>query len=138
MELIFAGKILIIIFIIFLVRMAIDGPFIFSTGNKHVIEIVDFKFNKNHLKIKKGDKVSFVNKDQIRYTITNEHPLIPNSKILYKRDKFEHIFNHDFGKVEFNTSLYKGVEPIIIEQEKTFVKKPYFKQLLNIFKSLFI
>ena len=137
MKITFAGKIIIIIFIIFMIRMAIDGPFIFSTGNKHVINIVNFKFDKNELKIKKGDKVVFVNKDQIRYNIVNDNDLIPNSKILYQRDQYAHTFNHDFDRVEFNTSLYNNVEPVIITQDKTFVKKSYFEHIKETIMGLF-
>jgi len=137
MDITFPGKILIIVFIVLLFKMINDGPFIYATGTKHVVEMLNFKFDKNYLKIKKGDTVVFVNKDQIRHNVVNDNDLIINSPLLYQYDKYEHTFNHDFDKVVFSSTLYEHIESVTIENEKPFVKKSFIQQIINNFKRLF-
>lgn len=132
MEVLFAGKIIIILFIIFMIRMAIVGPFIYNTGKTHYIDLLNFKFEKTDLKIKLGDTIIFTNMDQIRWNVINDNDLIPNSDLLYQYDRYTYTFNIDFDTVTFNTSLYENVVPLVVTQQKEFKRKSYFRQILDI------
>lgn len=127
------GKIIFIAFIFFLVEMIKKGPFIFQTGKKYFINILDLEFDQKSLDIKTGDTVVWTNYDLIRHTVINNFPDIPNSNILFPFDKYEHTFNRP-GVVQFKSSLYDNMRNMSINIEQTIKRDSYYKQLFsNIF-----
>lgn len=127
------GKIIFIAFIFFLAEMIKQGPFIFQTGKKYFINILDLEFSKKNLDIKTGDTVVWTNYDLIRHTIINNFPDIPNSNMLFPFDKYQHTFNKS-GIVHFKSSLYDKMRNMTINVEQTIKRDSYYKQLIsNIF-----
>ena len=110
------GYLVLFIFIIFMIQMINDGPFVFLSGTKHFVNINDLAFDIKNLNIKKGDTVVFTNYDQIRHTVINDDGKINNSDILYEYDKYTHTFHRE-GTFTFYSSLYENMEKMVVNVE---------------------
>lgn len=134
------GYLILIIFIIFLLHMIKEGPFIFQTGTKYFIPITDLNFDVNNITIKKGDTIEFVNYDQIRHTVITDDQIIKNSDLLFQYDIYKHTFRRE-GIFTFKSSLYKNMDPIIVTVEETPKGRSFyneiFSNIINFIKELF-
>lgn len=126
----FFGYLILIIFIIFLLTMIRQGPYIFERGTNYFINISDLKFNINELYIKKGDTIEFINYDQIRHTVVNDEPTIPNSDLLYQYDNYKHTFRKE-GNFIFYSSLYPKMKPITIIVEETIKGRDFYSEIYD-------
>ena len=130
------GKIILIAFLFFMAEMIKQGPFIFQSGKKHFINILDLEFDKKKLNIKTGDTVVWTNKDLIRHSFINDFPDIPNSGMLFPFDKYQHTFNKQ-GSVQFKSSLYKNMLDMNIHLDKDLkeilITNKYFQTSLTLF-----
>ena len=107
-------------FIILLFMRLKSGPYIYQSSQKHYINIINHKFDKNKLNIKKGDTIVFINKDQIRHTIITDNNFINNSPILFQNDFWEVDLVTDSKKVIFKSSLYNNMNNVVINIEEIF------------------
>ena len=124
----FFGYLILIIFIIFLLQMIKEGPFIFQTGKRYFIDIKDIQFNINKLYIKKGDTLEIINYDQFRHSIVTKDNIIPNSGLLYQYDRYSHTFNRN-GTFIFSSSLYNKMEDLIIIVEEPIKGNNYYNEI---------
>lgn len=122
------GYLFLFIFIMFMIQMINEGPFILHSGNKHFVNISDLKFDIDRLNITKGDTVVWTNYDQIRHTITNDSPKINNSEILYQYDKFTYIF-HQEGEFTFYSSLYDNMETMTVFVKKSLKGRNFYGEI---------
>ncbi|SVD60195.1 uncharacterized protein METZ01_LOCUS413049, partial [marine metagenome] len=93
------GVICIILFILYLIKVLKNGPYItnFGKGDSsrvHIIKInkanlvtkfgnaILSQFNPSNINIKMGDTVKFINEDVLRHTVEIGNENIPNSNIL--------------------------------------------------------
>ena len=124
------GKIIFIAFIFFLAEMIKQGPFIFQSGKKYFINILDLEFDRKNLDIKTGDTVVWTNYDLIRHSVINNFPDIPNSNMLFPFDKYEHTFNKP-GVVQFKSSLYDNMRDMTVNVEQLIKRDSYYKELFS-------
>lgn len=61
----------------------------------HIIEIKDFKFIPSHVKLSRGDKVIWINRDTIPHNIVNRKNEATLSPTLTKGDKFSYIIKEN-------------------------------------------
>lgn len=57
------------------------------------LQIKDFAFSNNELRIKKGDSVTWTNLDTAGHTITSDSGEELNSKLLSRNENYQHTFN---------------------------------------------
>ena len=122
------GYLVAIIFVIFMLNMINKGPFIFQRGVKHFVNIKDIQFDVNELTIKQGDTVVFTNYDQFRHSIITDDLVIPNSKLLFEFDTFQHTFNRE-GKFVFSSSLYNKMDDLTITVEETLKGRQFYDEI---------
>ena len=122
------GYLFLFIFVLFMIQMVNDGPFIFHSGTKHFVNIDDLQFDIKKLNIKKGDTVVFTNYDQIRHTIINDNQKMNNSEMLYQYDKYSYTF-HQEGSFEFYSSLYENMERIVVNVEKSLKGRSFYGEI---------
>ena len=125
------GVICIILFILYLIKVLKNGPYItnFGKGDSsrvHVIKInkanlvtkfgkaILSQFNPSNINIKMGDTVKFINKDVLRHTVEIGNENLPNSKILQPGDEFNVTINQE-DDIPFRSSLYKDMNRGLIE-----------------------
>ena len=125
------GVICIILFILYLIKVLKNGPYItnFSKGDSsrvHIIKInkanlvtkfgkaILSQFNPSNINIKMGDTVKFINKDVLRHTVEIGNENLPNSKILQPGDEFNVTINQE-DDIPFRSSLYKDMNRGLIE-----------------------
>ena len=128
------GYLFLFIFVIFMVQMINDGPFIFHSGTKHFVNIIDMEsdigFDIKSLNIKKGDTVVWTNYDQIRHTVINDDGKINNSEVLYKYDKYSHVFDRE-GTFTFYSSLYENMDKMVVNVGKSLKGKNFYSEIGN-------
>lgn len=61
----------------------------------HIIEIKGFKFVPSHVKLSRGDKVVWINRDSIAHNIVDRKGDITLSPTLAKGDEFSFIIKQD-------------------------------------------
>lgn len=71
-----------------------------NTNNKkepktHTVTIFQMKFDPEHLDVKKGDKVIWINKDLVPHDVTQEPDKKWTSGVLQKDKKWSMIINED-------------------------------------------
>ena len=130
MELEFFGYIILLMFVIFMLQMINEGPFIFKSGNIHYVNIKEMKFDIEKLVIKKGDTVVWTNYDQFRHTVINDSPSINKSDILYEYDKYMHTFNST-DTIKLRSSLYKNMPEMIIYVQDITKGKSFYNEIIN-------
>jgi len=125
------GVICIILFILYLIKVLKNGPYItnFGKGNSSRIHIIKInkvnlvtklgnailsQFNPSNINIKMGDTVKFINKDVLRHTVEIGNENIPNSNILQPGDEFNVVINQE-DDIPFRSSLYKDMNRGLIE-----------------------
>jgi plastocyanin len=125
------GVICIILFILYLIKVLKNGPYItnFSKGDSsrvHVIKInkanlvtkfgkaILSQFNPSNINIKMGDTVKFINNDVLRHTVEIANENLPNSNILQPGDEFNVTINQE-DDIPFRSSLYKDMNRGLIE-----------------------
>lgn len=123
-------------FILILYMRLKSGPYIYDSSETYYINIKDHKFDTTNLKIKRGDKLVFINKDQIRHTIKNDNNYIENSPILFQNDTWEITLNGNSKNVVFESSLYSNMNSVSVEIEDIFkdttAYNQFRKNLLNL------
>ena len=77
------------------------------------IKNLAFDTHESTVKINVGDTIEFKNNDEVRHTIISTSPYIPNSRLLYPKDKF-HITFWVKGTYSLFSSLYNNMKPINI------------------------
>ncbi len=125
------GVICIILFILYLIKVLKNGPYItnFGKGDSsrvHIIKInkanlvtkfgnaILSQFNPSNINIKMGDTVKFINEDVLRHTVEIGNENIPNSNILQSGDEFNVTINQE-DDIPFRSSLYKDMNRGLIE-----------------------
>ena len=125
------GVICIILFILYLIKVLKNGPYItnFGKGDSsrvHIIKInkanlvtkfgnaILSQFNPSNINIKMGDTVKFINKDVLRHTVEIGNENLPNSNILQPGDEFNVTINQE-DDIPFRSSLYKDMNRGLIE-----------------------
>jgi hypothetical protein len=125
------GVICIIFFILYLIKVLKNGPYItnFGKGDSSRIHIIKIKkanlvtkfgnailsqFDPSNINIKMGDTVKFINEDVLRHTVEIGSEKIPNSNILQSGDEFNVIINQE-DDIPFRSSLYKDMNRGLIE-----------------------
>ena len=125
------GVICIIFFILYLIKVLKNGPYItnFGKGDSTRIHIIKIKkanlvtkfgnailsqFDPSNINIKMGDTVKFINEDVLRHTVEIGNENIPNSNILQSGDEFNVIINQE-DDIPFRSSLYKDMNRGLIE-----------------------
>ena len=124
------GYLFLFIFILFMLQMIKEGPFIFLTGTKHFVNIKDLDFDIKKLNIKNGDSVVWTNYDQIRHTVINDDGKINNSEILYEYDKYTHTFHRE-GNYKFYSSLYDNMDSMTVNVEKSLKGKNFYGEIFG-------
>jgi hypothetical protein len=125
------GVICIIFFILYLIKVLKNGPYItnFGKGDSSRFHIIKIKkanlvtkfgnailsqFDPSNISIKMGDTVKFINEDVLRHTVEIGNENIPNSNILQSGDEFNVIINQE-DDIPFRSSLYKDMNRGLIE-----------------------
>jgi len=125
------GVICIILFILYLIKVLKNGPYItnFGKGDSSRIHIIKIKkanlvskfgnailsqFNPSNINIKMGDTVKFINTDVLRHTVEIGNENLPNSNILQPGDEFNLTINQE-NDIPFRSSLYKDMNRGLIE-----------------------
>jgi len=125
------GVICIILFILYLIKVLKNGPYItnFGKGDSSRVHIIKIKkanlvtkfgnailsqFNPSNINIKMGDTVKFINKDVLRHTVEIGNENLPNSNILQPGDEFNVTINQE-DDIPFRSSLYKDMNRGLIE-----------------------
>ena len=125
------GVICIIFFILYLIKVLKNGPYItnFGKGDSSRIHIIKIKkanlvtkfgnailsqFDPSNINIKMGDTVKFINEDVLRHTVEIGNENIPNSNILQSGDEFNVTINQE-DDIPFRSSLYKDMNRGLIE-----------------------
>ena len=125
------GVICIIFFILYLIKVLKNGPYImnFGKGDSSRVHIIKIKkanlvtkfgnailsqFDPSNINIKMGDTVKFINEDVLRHTVEIGNENIPNSNILQSGDEFNVIINQE-DDIPFRSSLYKDMNRGLIE-----------------------
>jgi hypothetical protein len=125
------GVICIIFFILYLIKVLKNGPYImnFGKGDSSRVHIIKIKkanlvtkfgnailsqFDPSNINIKMGDTVKFINEDVLRHTVEIGSEKIPNSNILQSGDEFNVIINQE-DDIPFRSSLYKDMNRGLIE-----------------------
>ena len=67
----------------------VDGP------TTHTVTIIGMKFDPANLKVKKGDKVVWINKDIVPHDVTEEAHKKWTSGVLQKGEKWSKTINED-------------------------------------------
>lgn len=124
------GYVILILFIIFMLQMVREGPFIFEKGTTHYIQIKDLKFNITELKIKQGDTVEIINFEQFRHSIIVDDPTINNSELMLQYDKYRHTFNKE-GTFVFKSSLYDNMNTLTVIVEETTKGRAFYGEILT-------
>ena len=124
------GYLFIFIFIIFMIQMINNGPFIFHSGTKHFVNINDLNFDIKQLSIKKGDTVVWTNYDQIRHTVITDSQKINNSDVLFQYDKYTHVFQQE-GSFEFRSSFYENMDNMYVNVEKSLKGRNFYDEIGN-------
>ena len=110
----FIGYLVIIMLLFFLYNASEKGSFIFENNKQHNIEIHRDHFKPNKIIVDMGDEVTWISYDFVlRHTVVNDDPLLRNSEILTRGDKFKIIFDRP-GDYIFYSSLYPEFEKGII------------------------
>ncbi len=81
-------KRLMLLIVVSLTVLSSTGAYACDHQVEHVIEIKGFEFVPATLKVEKGDKVTWVNKDSIAHNIVNRENQETLSQTLAKGDKF--------------------------------------------------
>ena len=125
------GVICIILFILYLIKVLKNGPYITNFGKDdssrvHIIKIkktnlvtkfgnaILSQFDPSNISIKMGDTVKFINEDVLRHTVEIGNENIPNSNILQPGDEFNVTINQE-DDIPFRSSLYKDMNRGLIE-----------------------
>jgi hypothetical protein len=125
------GVICIILFILYLIKVLKNGPYItnFGKGDSSRVHIIKIKkanlvtkfgnailsqFDPSNISIKMGDTVKFINKDVLRHTVEIGNENLPNSNILQPGDEFNVTINQE-DDIPFRSSLYKDMNRGLIE-----------------------
>jgi len=125
------GVICIILFILYLIKVLKNGPYItnFGKGDSSRVHIIKIKkanlvtkfgnailsqFDPSNISIKMGDTVKFINKDVLRHTVEIGNENLPNSNILQSGDEFNVTINQE-DDIPFRSSLYKDMNRGLIE-----------------------
>ena len=125
------GVICIILFILYLIKVLKNGPYItnFGKGDSSRFHIIKIKkanlvtkfgnailsqFDPSNISIKMGDTVKFINKDVLRHTVEIGNENLPNSNILQPGDEFNVTINQE-DDIPFRSSLYKDMNRGLIE-----------------------
>jgi len=125
------GVICIILFILYLIKVLKNGPYItnFGKGDSSRFHIIKIKkanlvtkfgnailsqFDPSNISIKMGDTVKFINEDVLRHTVEIGNENIPNSNILQSGDEFNVTINQE-DDIPFRSSLYKDMNRGLIE-----------------------
>ncbi len=124
------GYLFLFMFIIFMVQMIKEGPFIYISGTKHFVNIKGLQFDIKNLNIKNGDTVVWTNYDQIRHTVVNDDGKINNSNILYEYDKYTHTFRRE-GTFKFYSSLYDNMDKMTVNVGKSLKGKNFYGEILS-------
>jgi len=124
----FAKFFIIILFLIYLYNRLDKGPYISQSGKIWVILIQNHNFDKSSLKIKKGDIIEFINKDQIRHTIKTNNLNVENSPILFQNDTWQYQSNNE-NDIIFESSLYNNMNKIVIKTINNNTEKSLKKQM---------
>lgn len=83
------------------------------TYKEYSIEIKDFSFSHEELKIKQGDSVTWTNKDSVKHTVTSDSGLILSSPLLSKDQKYSKIFSQK-GTFTYHCELHPYMKASII------------------------
>ena len=66
-------------------------PSTIAEGNQVIIK--DFSFNPGEINVKIGDKVTWINNDNVKHTVTSDSGDELNSELFGNGEKYEHVFN---------------------------------------------
>ena len=88
--------IVVVLLSIFSMAKACDEP-MKNEPRQHIIEIKNFAFVPAQVKVAKGDKVIWINRDTIPHNIVNQKNAHVLSKTLEKGDKFTFIVQKDMN-----------------------------------------
>lgn len=113
----FIGIFLFRSFIIFLVTDYKPPTNIKKNNIIHEVILKDLAFEPMELKIKKNDIVRFINKDNVRHSLTFEDERIDNTPILKSGDsfmiRFKEVDNYEYKTIYTETS---GLGSIVVEE----------------------
>lgn len=77
------------------------------------IEIKNFAFNPNEVKIKKGETLTWTNYDSTPHTVTSDSRNELNSETLNKGDKYSHTFS-EIGTFDYHCNFHTGMKGKVI------------------------
>jgi len=145
------GVICIIIFILYLIKVLKNGPYITNFNKNDASRIHIIKINKANLvtkfgkailsqfhpiniNINMGDTVKFINNDVLRHTVEIGNENIPNSNILQPGDEFNITIDKE-DDIPFRSSLYENMQRGLIEviprkKGSDFIKQSIFGKYL--------
>ena len=124
------GYVIMILFVVFMLQMVREGPFIFERGTTHFIQLTNMNFNVTDLSIKQGDTIEIVNYDQYRHAITVNDPTINNSELMQQYDKYRHTF-HKEGTFVFKSSLYDAMNTLTVTVEETTKGRAFYGEIIE-------
>lgn len=86
-----------------------------ETAKTYFVDISNFAFSPSELKIKKGDKVIWTNKDAARHTVTSDSGGELDSQYLSKGNTYSHTFN-EAGTFSYHCAPHTYMKGRIIVQ----------------------
>lgn len=84
-----------------------------SQTGTYNINIEDFAFSPSELRIKKGDTITWTNKDNVKHTVTSDSGSELNSKLLSKNQQYFHTFNQ-IGAYNYHCTPHPNMKASII------------------------
>lgn len=93
-----------------------DTPSSESTGEVHVVEIVNFGFSPSELTIKAGDTVKFINKDAVGHSATANDDSFDTG--MLEQDKAKEVTFSEDGKFSYYCLPHPGMKGTIIVEAK--------------------
>jgi|SRR3989338_2492164 len=107
--------ILILIILIFLVSCSNKNSAPEDKVGDKTIEISNFVFSQEELTLKVGDTVTWINKDNVKHTVTSDSGNELASEILSNQKSYSHTFNSP-GEYTYHCSLHPNMKAKVIVQ----------------------
>jgi plastocyanin len=84
-----------------------------TNSSNIIIEIKNFAFVPNIITIKKGQTITWINRDQAAHTVTSDTGKELSSRILMENQTYEHKFQFD-GTYEYHCEFHKTMKAKVI------------------------
>ena len=79
----------------------------------HYVEIKDFSFSPEEIRIKKGERIVWTNNDSVKHTVTSDSGIELDSPSLEKGETYSHIFDKT-GTFSYHCTFHSSMKARVI------------------------